>query len=1205
MSEERENRRRRNIFAVVVAVVATVVLGPVGGKIGSWLAGSALGATWGSIAFRAALGIALGALSEVSQPRVATRGYQVTQRGTALNHQIIYGKTKAAGAIVFDSTTGTNNKYLHRVIAMTGHEIESFEEIWLNDYKLTLDSNGEVTSATNDGGLTTTTRYNGYVRINKHLGTATQTADSDLVSEVTEWDSNCTLNGIAYLYCRLKFSQEVFPNGIPEIQATIKGKKVYDPRDVSQSATDASTWTWSDNPALCIRDYIHSDYGLNEDNANIDDDLVEAAADRCDETATNGDAFFTMNGAFTTGTVPADVLSDMLTAMGGVLWYGQGEWRMRAAEWTAPTLTLDENDLRSPLTVSTRHSRRDNFNVIKGTWRGEGSDWQVTDYPEYKVAQAVTDDGGEESVQDLQLPFTDNVDEAQRIARITYERNRQQLTVSATFGLSAFNCQVGDFIQFNYDRMGWTSAAPKYWEVTEWSFGIVNEDLLVNMTLREVSASVFDEISNYETYEKDNTTLASPFDAQDVSVATPVASSSLNGDGTVVPKLKWTWSVTDESDVDYYIFGWRIGASGTYNEFVVKEKQFEIEPAVAGAAYYYTVKAVNHLGVAGSASTGNITAVNDTTAPATPTGLTATAGYGSITLSWDQPSETDFRHVKVQVSDDNSTFTDLGYSSGTGFVHGGIADSTTKYYKVRAEDYSGNTSSYTTSVNATTLEAPAGADGARGAGRWYISVTTLPTNSSAANSAFTADVGAPVDRDQAWFYTGTIGSPTAQNVWIYNETTDTWNEQEEVIDGDLIVAGTITTDRINIDTLLQYADGAGFASPNKTSADESTVGAFWGNPSGAGSFVMDVVVKSTANVRRGLYANDTDGRFTLWDPAIQKINPNAGTLSTIVVSASSTITIPSGVTSYTIIAVGGGGGGGGGNDVGATGGNGGTGGTTTAAVSGGSTYTGTGGTGGAGGGGSSGAGSSGGTGANGPTISGINSGNPIGTGGLGGAFGGGDGSDGTGFSSAGGGGGGRFRGDPFYSNYPNGLGGSAGNVTNSGSISKTSESTVDIVITIGAGGTGGAAGSGSTGAGGAGSSGVVYVQYQQGDYLETFLPSTSEWNAVSGASDRDLKQHIANMPSVNAILAGMKPKTFEFVDTYKYGEGTRYGFIAQELQTIAPDLVYDSEEGGHLSIRYLGIIAILVKGYQEQEIKIAQQQALITAMEDRITALEN
>ena len=53
------------------------------------------------------------------------------------------------------------------------------------------------------------------------------------------------------------------------------GKKLFDPRD--------DTTAWSDNPALCVRDYLtNSDYGLGEAAANIDDDQVEIAADVCD-----------------------------------------------------------------------------------------------------------------------------------------------------------------------------------------------------------------------------------------------------------------------------------------------------------------------------------------------------------------------------------------------------------------------------------------------------------------------------------------------------------------------------------------------------------------------------------------------------------------------------------------------------------------------------------------------------------------------------------------------------------------------------------------------------------------------------------------------------------------------------------------------------------------------------------------------------------
>ena len=85
---------------------------------------------------------------------------------------------------------------------------------------ITLDGSGNVTSPS---------KYNGKVRIKLHLGSPDQTADTFLVDESAHWTTQHRLRGIAYMYVRLAFDADVFPNGIPEITATISGKKVYDP----------------------------------------------------------------------------------------------------------------------------------------------------------------------------------------------------------------------------------------------------------------------------------------------------------------------------------------------------------------------------------------------------------------------------------------------------------------------------------------------------------------------------------------------------------------------------------------------------------------------------------------------------------------------------------------------------------------------------------------------------------------------------------------------------------------------------------------------------------------------------------------------------------------------------------------------------------------------------------------------------------------
>ncbi|GMG82576.1 hypothetical protein LNKW23_17890 [Paralimibaculum aggregatum] len=100
----------------------------------------------------------------------------------------------------------------------------------------------------------------------------------------------------------------------------------------------------------------------------------------------------------------------------------------------------------------------------------------------------------------------------------------------------------------------------------------------------------------------------------------------------------------------------------------------------------------------------------------------------------------------------------------------------------------------------------AGNDGARGAGRYYINVASLTQvdNASEINSKFLSGTGLiAIPGDQAIFYTGTASNHTGQKAWIFDgPLSNDWTEQEAFVDGNLLVAGTITGDKIDTDDLI-------------------------------------------------------------------------------------------------------------------------------------------------------------------------------------------------------------------------------------------------------------------------------------------------------------------------------------------------------------------------------------------------------------------
>lgn len=647
-------------LAGAVAVVAALVAAPFTGGVSLGFLAAAYVGTVTAIALTKAL---------APDPKLkgGDQGYLITQRGSTLPHQVIYGKIRIASGIVFQGTTD-NNKYLHTVLAFAGHEIEEFETIYFNDEVLTLSGND----------VTAPAKYAGKVKIVKKLGTTTQTAvtSSDLggLAPPAKWTTDCKLLATAYLYVRLEFDADVFPNGFPEITAIIKGKKVYDPR--------TSTTAWSDNPALCMRDYLTSgkegtnttiyNYGLSEDIESVDDDLVTIAANVCDHLnypALSGGTKFSLNGAFTTNTTPYDAIINLSTSMGGLLWYAQGKWRMKPAYYTDPVLDLNEDDLRSGIQISTRHSRRENFNVVKGTFRGPESDYQPSDFPQVPILNSATydsflaTDGGQESVIDLELPFTDNTTEARRLARITLERNRQQLTVQATFGMRAFQVQVGDIIRLTNIRLGFDN---KEFEVVTWDFGIRDEyDILTSMTLREISESVFDEVSDGAVYESDNTTLPSPFDVPPVAVALTQEYRIINEHVTNV--LVVNVSATAFERVDYVEVEYKKSTESTYNVLGTGDlgrfEILDIETPLAGATdtiiYDVRARAINAFGVKGDFTDAQKTVEADTVGPSAPSTFEKQLSGGTLFFAWTASTDFDLSYYKLwHSSSTTATFTD-------------------------------------------------------------------------------------------------------------------------------------------------------------------------------------------------------------------------------------------------------------------------------------------------------------------------------------------------------------------------------------------------------------------------------------------------------------------------------------------------------------------------------------------------------------------
>ena len=386
-----------------------------------------------------------------------------------------------------------------------------------------------------------------------------------------------------------------------------------------------------------------SDYGLAQTGNRIDDAAITTAANICEQTV-EGESRYSCNGAFVTSAAPSEVLSNLLTSMGGLLWYGQGKWRTKASAWTAPTLSFDESDLRSGLSLSTRHSRRDNFNSVKGTFKGAESDWQPADYPEVTDPAFLAADNGLVNVLDFQLPFTTSSLTAQRVARIALNRNREQLTFSASFGMRAFQVQVGDFINITNERFGWTD---KPFEVTEWTFGLTEGlDIQARMTLREISEGVFTEAAG-ATFESNNTTLPNGFRAVPFGLSLSSEVRIINEHLTNVIFAEVTSSepfniervevqFKKSSDSNWKIAG--VGDLGVYEILDTEDETYDLR-----------ARTFSFLGIRSDWETAtNFIVAGLAFPPADVTGLTAEVNGASVHLEWEPVPDLDLSFYRIR-----------------------------------------------------------------------------------------------------------------------------------------------------------------------------------------------------------------------------------------------------------------------------------------------------------------------------------------------------------------------------------------------------------------------------------------------------------------------------------------------------------------------------------------------------------------------------
>ena len=611
-------------------------------------------------------------------------GLLTNAKGATTSSELVYGQIRKGGTVTFlESTGGTNNKILHQIIVLAGHEVEEIGDIYFNDEVVTL-SNETVTTPRYTYITTTRTQVNenapvvethttNYVaKVYKHTGNQTSATSTfansssnlsnTLIAETSATSSFVGKN-IAYVYCRFEYNQDAFADGLPTVTAKVKGKKI-----VKTSSGTEQSAVYTTNAAWVTRDFLTSEYGLNDD--QIDYATFEAAADVCAETdvLSDGSEQYQVNGVVDLSQNVGDVLTQLVAACGGSLFWGGGYWKLLAGDFVTPTKTLTMDDLRGPITLNTKASMRDNFNRVSGTFIDSENDWISADYPAVESSTFLNEDNNVDATMDLPLPYTTNVLAAQRLAKQMLFRSREQISLSADFGLEALDIEVGDFIKFRNDRYGWSTGSEKTFEVIGWRLNPDSDgDIRVNLSLRESSQAAFGfDVSDEQTIISNNSTLLKYYEVPTIGVTVSQEYREVNEN--VVNALIVSVTSNDIDRIDSVILKYRktneLEFKSVGQTVLVDEgnnaARFEIvgvdAPQINEAPINYTVSVtpVNGLGFKGNPISTTFNLVADTTPPSAPSSLSHQLSGGTGFFSWPPVSDLDLSHYKLYYSSTTS-----------------------------------------------------------------------------------------------------------------------------------------------------------------------------------------------------------------------------------------------------------------------------------------------------------------------------------------------------------------------------------------------------------------------------------------------------------------------------------------------------------------------------------------------------------------------
>lgn len=469
---------------------------------------------------------------------------------------------------------------------------------------------------------------------------------------------------------------ERWPSVPPEFQVEADWSRVWDPRKSGQSASDATTWTYSANRSLCVLDALRTNPVRQYQLRSLILDLFRESADVDDERVPlkggGTEPRYEAHGvlAWADTELEQQIAPLIAAGAGGTTRIG-GRLGMIPGAWRAPEITLTDILDEGGLQYEVLKPGRDLATAVRGKYMSADRDWTLQDAGIYAVPGVTGVAGGSDGVQDVTLDMVTSISQAQRILKWRAQRQRAQRAVTATFPPDAFEAIGGSNVQLTLPAP--YTALNRSYEVqsTQPAMDLVGESgVAMRCPMELVESAESDWAWNPDVDQQEVEQVPVTIESRERLPPPDVIHTDTGGPATSTPRIRFYFDPVDSDRVDAFDWEYRESSGGAWQaggsiNADVRANQGIAEGKVYGfvrdveAGTYYDIRVRSMDGeTSGSvwSYAKNVMALGPITSlpPPTPVASDTTAS-GDAYITFRLPSDDGVVGLEVWTSTSNSS----------------------------------------------------------------------------------------------------------------------------------------------------------------------------------------------------------------------------------------------------------------------------------------------------------------------------------------------------------------------------------------------------------------------------------------------------------------------------------------------------------------------------------------------------------------------